>query len=298
MALTTPEEILTQLGIQIASVSDDEIAAKCPFHKDSHPSFSMSTVPKPNKDGTTRPAGLWVCYQCGRAGSIQTLVDEIGGGDVSVTEYLQDVRHKNVRKRSDLPQKPEEPAPLEPYLHYAKYESFRWPPAWALEERMITLNVAERYGIKWDKGWIIPIWAPEMDDDISGLWGWQFKRLDFVSNYPKAVKKSLTLFGLRELDSTTVVLVESPLDVCRLASAGVTAVASYGAFVSQPQLKLLEGAADRIILALDMDEEGQRQTNKIYLPLAKKVATSKVILPRGAKDPGDLSDAQVLKVFA
>ena len=37
-----------------------------------------------------------------------------------------------------------------------------------------------------------------------------------MSNYPKQVKKSHTLFGLHELKSKRVVLVESPPDMCRL----------------------------------------------------------------------------------
>lgn len=77
-----------------------------------------------------------------------------------------------------------------------------------------------------DHGWIIPIWSP-----AGPLLGWQYKRLDIVANWPKKVKKSETLFGLRELreipaTAHAVAIVESPLDVVRLASAGVTAPSS------------------------------------------------------------------------
>ena len=192
---------------------------------------------------------------------------------------------------------PEEAPPPNPFIVTACYEEFDDPPDWALDERMISRGTAERYGLRWNKGWIIPVWASPFDGGKHELWGWQFKRLDTVLNYPKGVKKSLTLFGLRELVSSTVVLVESPLDVVRLASVGVIAVASYGAFVSKAQLRLLIEVADKLILALDNDKEGVAQTSKIFPVLSKVMPTKGVIFPDGAKDPGDLDDDQVAKVF-
>jgi DNA primase len=157
--------------------------------------------------------------------------------------------------------------------------------------------MVDHFGVRWDRGWVIPIWAPDIEDEMTDLWGWQFKRMDFVSNYPKAVKKSRTLFGLRELEETTVVLVESPLDVVRLACVGISAVSSFGAFVSRVQIRLLLNVADRIVLALDNDEEGQRQTKKIYRWLARVVPTNVIEFPAGIKDPGDCSDRQLARIF-
>jgi DNA primase len=300
-------DIISQLGIEIASVGDTEIAAKCPFHPDSHPSFSVSIVPKRNDQGEWRPAGLWVCYQCGQSGNINRLVELLNGEKIGVAAYLREIKRKEIRTKAVKEAEPEpEELPLEPVMLYARYETFGRPPVWALEERFISNDTANTYGVKWDKGWVIPIWDPGYITDTVSLWGWQFKRLDFVSNYPKQVKKSQTLFGLREtaalrdaneLRSQSLVLVESPLDVCRLAEVGIPAVAAYGAFISRTQINLLISNADRITLALDSDEEGQRQQEKIYPTLARLMPTRKVVLPRGAKDPGDLSDAQALKVF-
>lgn len=304
--MSTIEEIVTQLGVQIASVGETELTAKCPFHTDSHPSFSMSMVPKKGKDGEMKPAGLWICYQCGQTGTLSYLAELLHGEKINVTEFVREAERTSITKKAAKAAEPEVEPVIEPIMLYARYETFKAPPSWALEERFISKETAALYGVKWDTGWVIPIWDPGWESDVTGLWGWQFKRLDFVSNYPKKVKKSETLFGLREssvlrddsLRSQSLVLVESPLDVCRLAEVGVSAVASYGAFVSRTQINLLISTADRIILALDMDEEGQRQQDKVYAILARLMPTRKVILPGGAKDPGDLSDAQALKVFA
>jgi hypothetical protein len=279
------EEVVTELGLNIASVGH-EISAHCPFHSDSHPSFSINAK-----------SGLWICYQCGRAGNFNMLVEQVGGrGVAQSTDLLREIKRRHVGRKRPEPEA--EPEPPDPLFIFARYEDFRWPPKWAWHERRIKGEVIEQYGLKWDRGWIIPIWAPEMTDEWTGLWGWQFKRLDYVSNYPKQVKKSRTLFGLRELDSTkSVALVESPLDVARLASVGVSAVAAYGAFVSLTQLRLLIEVADSIVLALDGDFEGERQMHKIYRFLAKQVPTRRVSYPAGCKDPGDLNDQQARRVF-
>jgi hypothetical protein len=289
------EEVLEQLGMSVITIGR-EIACKCPFHADSHPSFSINAE-----------TGLWICYQCSRAGTLNMLIKEVGGGansirtDLSATEALREVRHKKIKKKGLPAPEPDVELPPDPLIVYARYDGFKGPPDWAIEERMISRAAATHYGLKWDRGWVLPIWAPHVDDESVALMGWQFKQMHFVSNYPKQIKKSHTLFGLRELglygDMSTVALVESPLDVVRLASANVAAVAAYGAFVSRAQLQLLVEAADRVLVALDNDPAGEEQAGKIYPYLARHVPTRRVRYPEGVKDPGDMKDEQVAEVF-
>lgn len=285
----TTEEVLEQIGIKVAAVGEFEISAKCPFHADNHPSFSINAK-----------TGLWICYQCSRAGTLQMLVQEIGGPDTNPVEFLREVKHKTIRRRADPHPVVEKEENLNPYVVYARYENFGRVPSWALDERYISREACVLYGVKWARGWILPIWSADIRaNDISRLMGWQFKQLDYVSNFPKQVKKSQTLFGLRELALGTkgVVVVESPLDAVRLASVEIPAVSTYGAFVSSAQIQLLITTFDRIVLALDNDTEGRAQTAKIYPRLARLVPTTKAVLPSGAKDPGDLTDKQALRVF-
>lgn len=287
------EDVLAQLGIRVANVGSTEISASCPFHTDSHPSFSINIK-----------TGLWICYQCSERGTLPMLLDKVSGDVVNADEYLREIKFKNITKANKEKKtvasvtEEEHVEDDDPFILFARYEGFGLPPRWALKDRMLDRATAERYGLKWDRGWVIPIWDPEVEDDKSGLWGWQYKQVDFVSNYPPKVKKSHTLFGLHEHASGTVVLVESPLDVVRLASAGVSSVSSFGAYVSKVQMSLIVAMADRVILALDNDEEGARQTAKVYPYFAKRMPTSLAQFPRGAKDPGDLSDRQVAKVFS
>lgn len=280
------EDVLEQLGIQVSTVGSKEISAHCPFHTDSHPSFSINAV-----------SGLWICYQCSARGTLSMLVQKVSGTDADPVRLLQEVRRQSIGTKRSEPEPEPEPVVeevVDPRLLLAQYESFKRPPRWALEAKQIVRAEADQYGLKWDKGWIIPIWSPKKKRVLRG---WQFKRLDYVSNYPNAVKKSQTLFGLHELSGRSAVLVESPLDVVRLASVDVPAVAAYGAFVSRAQIDRLVGRVDHIVLALDNDEEGQRQMSKIYLNLARHCRTEMVTFPAGAKDPGDLDDEQALGLF-
>jgi hypothetical protein len=282
---TTVQEVLEDLGIQIVSIGR-EISAHCPFHTDAHPSFSINAS-----------TGLFICYQCQEAGTLEDLLVKCNTTKGNTVEYLREVRQRKMRKTRQQerePEPPEEPL-IDPFVLSAQYETFKQPPQWAHEERHITSEQMHRFGVRWDKGWIIPIWSPSKTKPE--LWGWQFKRLDFVSNFPKQVKKSQTLFGYHQLTGTTVALVESPLDVVRLASVAVPAVSSFGAFVSRRQLTLLHRRAKRVVLALDNDEEGNRQSKRIYLGLAKSLATSVLKYPEGVKDPGEMSDDQIVEAF-
>jgi hypothetical protein len=274
------EEILSDLKIEVTSVGDKEIGAHCPFHADNHPSFYISST-----------SGLWMCHSCGRGGPLEILIEQISGEKIDPEVYLREIRHNNL----GVNKKKEKAAKETDYrLLVARYNSFKRPPAWALESRMIDPEIAEEYGIRWDHGWILPLFDPH----THALWGWQFKQLKFVSNYPKSIKKSLTLFGIRELRNDWAALVESPLDVARLASADVPAVASFGAFVSQVQIELISSVVRELVIALDADEEGQRQADKVYKKMAPKIpVTKRVDFPKGIKDPGDMSDKQVERVF-
>jgi 5S rRNA maturation endonuclease (ribonuclease M5) len=283
------EQILDQLNIVVRS-KGRELSAECPFHTDSHPSFSINAN-----------SGLWICYQCGRAGTLEMLIQEITGETATGASLLREVRRRPKKAKEEL----EAPQEIDINIVRAIYASLKTPPSWACEERSFGRAEAKEYSIKWDHGWVLPIWDPEgVHGDVFDLWGWQYKQIDFHSNFPKTVKKSMTLFGLREFlwhgDGNSLILVESPLDVVRLATVGLWAVASFGAIVSKRQMELLIDATDRVVLALDNDDAGREATKRIYRPLIGRVHRVHVVterFPDKCKDPGEMSDKQIEKVF-
>ena len=286
---TDLESVLTDIGITVVTVGR-EISCQCPFHQDRHPSFSI------NSD-----KGVWICYQCGASGTLDKLLQLVAGiTDKSSMREWKRSRYQPPRMEPGAHIQKQEAAkeePQDPYYLYAKYNSFRDPPNWALEERSISLKVAREYGLRWNQGWVIPIWAPRQVQDVTeDFWGWQFKRMDHVANYPQGIKKSQTLFGLT-LAGRHAVLVESPLDVVRMATVGISAVASYGAMVSAYQLSLLEARFDKLTLALDNDQAGWEQTQKIWPKLYRKMPVKLWKEEGDTKDPGDMTDEQLLEVF-
>lgn len=293
--LTTKiDETLEGLGIVVVQSGDREIACRCPFHHDSHPSFSMNAK-----------NGLWICYQCGASGTLDMLIEKItgktGDGEPIIRHMKRATFRPAARKDAEDAIKEGEKLytePMDPYYLYAKYSSFGQVPEWALEERNITREAANHFGLHWRKGWIIPIWASRKTADITqDFWGWQFKREEVVNNYPPGVKKSTTLFGMNMLEEPWAVLVESPLDVVRMYSVGLPAVASYGAMVSKYQIGLLVAELDKVVLALDNDMAGEEQTIKLYSRIYRLLPTTMAVWEDGIKDPGDMTDEQLLEAF-
>ena len=277
---TALDDLLESIGVKVSRVTSTEIEAHCPFHADRHPSFYMNAE-----------TGLWLCFQCSARGSLESLVEALNGAPIDIKSYLLEAKYANLT--ATKPPIEETTPPVDLRMVRAKYESFKEPPEWAIEARFIDRDASREYGLRWDRGWVIPIHDPLE----RVLWGWQFKRLDLVLNYPKSITKSKALFGYHQLGSKEVVLVESPLDVVRLASAGVDAVATFGAFVSNEQIHLLVRYANSITLALDADKAGQDQMARIYPLIAKRVNTRIAEMPDGCKDPGDLTNEQVERIF-
>ena len=60
-----------------------------------------------------------------------------------------------------------------------------------------------------------------------------------------------------------MIVVESPLDVVRLASVGIQGgVSTYGSLISNAQVSLIR-EADEIVFALDNDESGNNASKKM-----------------------------------
>jgi 5S rRNA maturation endonuclease (ribonuclease M5) len=146
------------------------------------------------------------------------------------------------------------------------------PPAEALASRGLTINASRAYELGWDArndNWIIPI----RDARTEKLLGWQEKGYSkrYFNNTPAKMKKSSSVFGYKQYVGGDMIVVESPLDVVRLASIGITGgVAIYGALISLSQLTYIKGA-DRIIFALDNDEAG-RNASKDMIRICREMS--------------------------
>ena len=291
---------LTALGIDF-SERGIEASALCPQHyersgkEDRNPSWWINLE-----------TGLHTCFSCGYKGNLLQLICDIKGFyygsqyDYRAAESwlataseisLEDLQEK----LKALPSYINEYAkPLE--MSEARLAVFIDPIATALASRNITEDSAKKYGVLWDdktKTWVLPL----RDPATNKLLGWQEKGTvnRTFKNRPVGLQKSKTVFGLENQTEQVVIVVESPLDCLRFASAGIDgAVAICGSSLSEDQVKLLRSST-KVIAAFDTDKAGQKASAEM-LKFGLKYSLNLFFFDygsSGAKDPGDLTDEQL-----
>lgn len=283
--ITNFRDVLDALGVDVRRESGNELIGCCPMHEkvtgkpDRSPSWSMNAT-----------TGLWLCHSCGARGNLPQLIAEVTGSYESVSSIYQLLMNSSLEQLT----KPKVQK-IKSDVDWDKYMSFDKPPYEQLVKRNLKAVVAERHGIRWDtskRAWIIPIISPAGD-----LLGWQEKSSYGVLNQPNGVKKSDTLFGIDCFNSRAAVLVESPLDVVRFASAysGIQCLASFGVQVSKKQIDILEKMCDLLIIALDNDEAGITIGKKLMtvLPSFRDGVRWLYYNHTQAKDIGEMSDEEL-----
>lgn len=254
--------LLEHIGLKYIRERGDEVWAGCPSHHDSGDSWSIN-----------RRTGMHSCFACGHAGTLQMLVmDEVGCDNFAANRLIRsygvedilDYLEEAERQRSQLIEEPEDESPFRPppMSMAVKFSLFTDPPDQALAKRKISRESAEAYGLRWKapKAWVLPIRSPG-----GQLMGWEEKGPQFVLDRPRGVNTSETVFGAERLrHCERAVLLESPLDACLLHTLGIEhAFASFGAVVSDAQIRLLCEYTDEILLALDNDKAGRENMARI-----------------------------------
>lgn len=302
------ESLLEDIGIKLGRSTDWEVYGHCPGHE----KILGRKDRRPGTWSVARTTGNHHCFSCGYGGTLIELILEHKGGtvwgalarmkefgiDPSDPDDLPDSFFEKRRRTSAVPDQ----------LPERELAGFQDPPLKALKDRHLTPASCREYGVRWNgerKSWITPIRL------VGGaLIGWQEKSKRFFNNHPDKVPKSQTLFGIDVFpENATAILVESPLDVCRLHSAGfLGGVSSFGVMVSDDQMRLLLSVTEELILALDNDDNGVRETahllhgeprggkfKKQGIPWLAKFASIEVFNYGGstAKDPGEMTNEEI-----
>jgi DNA primase len=134
---------------------------------------------------------------------------------------------------------------------------------------------------------------------VGELWGWQLKKHGWVRNYPEGIHKGDTLFGIERAHAETGMLLESPLDVVRFhsvyAGSDISAVASFGANVSDRQVALLSDRFNGLIIAFDNDGAGRTETKRLRSRLSSfRNGVKYWKYNTDDKDLGDMSDYTII----
>ena len=303
------ESVLVALGIDFGLIGH-EASAICPMHQkrtgkeDHNPSWFINLE-----------SGQHICFSCGYKGNVVQLVCDVKEFyQKSWGQYEEEYDYKAGREwlasvaqvsperlleiLKSLPSYlPPDPKPLE--MSEARLAVFVDPPQDALDSRSITLEAAQKYGVMWDnsrKTWILPL----RDPHFRQLLGWQEKgTVDRTfKNRPAGLTKSSTLFGIENQNEDVVIVVESPLDCVRFASAGIAgAVAVCGSSVSEAQVKLLR-YSEKVVIAFDnpnIDKAGKKACDEMRV-WGRKYGMNVFFFNYGSsskKDPGDMTDDEL-----
>lgn len=287
------ESLIRELGITSRVAYGKEIVAACPFHSpDNHPSWSINLR-----------SGLHHCFSCGASGNLAHLVAHLQGktyaeaaifvnqkvGWARAGKWREDYENKNI-------------SPQTFKISEADLAMFPDVPAEILAGKHVENDVAKRFGVKYNPGkhsWLLPIRDPYSYE----LWGWQEKFIDtrLFRNYPQGIAKSKTLFGLSAFEhGSTAILVESPIDAMRVSTFGAgSGLACSGLPVSDFQLSIVFERTGHVVLALDNDSPGVRETARICRDYQGR--SNFWVFDYGitkAKDPGEMEDTDIMIGFS
>lgn len=280
--------VLAAIGLDEEAEAGDDILVYCPYHSNHRtPAGEVSKI-----------KGAFYCFSCGAAASLEKLVMR-----VSERTYFEALRlikanetessisddvNGTLLKKPDFVQFDEL---LVARLNQAALSSPRAMNYFSY--RKIDRSVkkfALGYSDKQDMV-TVPVHSPT--GMLLGFVGRGVDVKDF-KNSP-GLPKSKTLFNLHRVKNEPYVfVVESSFDAIRLDQEGIPAVATLGAGVSVRQIKLLDQHFNEIISVPDQDTAGREMDDKLKKALGSKL--SSILLPSGAKDVGDLTDEQIIKL--
>lgn len=284
--------IVDELGIKIDHVAGDEWIAICPLHDDHSPSFSINTT-----------KFVYNCFSCG-GGSLPDLVARLRGIGIDeaiqwlmrgIAEYDEDPARFMERFTKSLMV-----SVVREEIHYPVFnESVLNPFIKGLHDsdraqsylngRYISPDVAERFKIGYDESAfranvkfgtytgeaiILPHFFK------SELVGYQQRWIgkdkpDWVPKYTNtgSFPKDVTLWNYDqaiESDSLTIV-VESVFTAIYLEAMGFNAVATFGAEVTDQQVRILSNFGRGLVLAFDNDDTGYRATDHLTEALRNSI---------------------------
>jgi DNA primase len=295
--LDVVEVVSSYIKLQKAGVN---YKALCPFHKEKTPSFIVS----PSKQ-------IWHCFGCDEGGDIFKFVMKIEG--LTFPEAL-----KLLAEKAGVTLKPQDrrvqSKRIKLYNFYERacdyfqrclqvYE----PAKEYLKKRGLKKKTIEefRLGYAPERTKTLPMFKDRVIFPISdsqarvvAFTARTLKQDDKVAKYinsPDSLiyKKSLILYGFDRAKEEIkkkdfAVLVEGNMDLILSHQAGIkNVVASSGSALSKEQLRLLKRLSNNLYLCFDMDEAGQRATQRT-IDLAIEEEMNIKVITLGEKDPADL----------
>lgn len=282
-----------------------EILVSCPFHKDNHPSMSISLE-----------KGVYHCFSCGRSGSIESLFKDLTGSSLYATLGISTDTDPfsfyayNVTNTHFF-----EPESSKLKTVYLNFDDSKFVDAYEnnlcaeyLKQRGISEEIAISFGMKYCENvyinntkfyrrLLIPVREEGHLISIEG------RRIfpedpDPKVLYPKNCTVN-TLFDIDNLDKNeTLYACEGLMDLAVLRSSEIfkNSTSIFGAMVTKRQLALLK-EFKKVVYIFDLDEAGERTVQILKEAELGNVFTLKlpdIIQNQKIKDIGDLPKAGIM----
>jgi DNA primase len=257
-------EMAQNLGLK-GILQGVEFRAKCPFHSDQNPSFSLNTQ-----------TGLWLCHAGCGSGNFTNLVNRMM--NYNVHESLEWIR-TNGRRNSVQEVSRQlnvllglQPTPTEQedrkWTEYYLSLDNKVMPLWFLK-RGFSWSTIYHWGIHYDPltdGIVVPVvW----EEEWKGVILRPLQQMPKYQNNP-GLKKSQLLFGEIYPNKDYIILVEGVLDAVWLWQLGYNTVSILGDALSFEQVQILKRYRyGEVVLALDNDEGGYKGTEAAERLLVK-----------------------------
>ncbi len=321
------EDVLDELGLRVVEVrkGGEQLDFHCPL--DSHPGSDVTP-----SFGINSEELIWNCFTCGEGGTLPSLViklRDIKGAKnrawqeslewlLPFTDHIEsEERDTQMLKLIDEVLGNEDPPErskrsLLPGFTAGALDKLELCPLellskWGIKSEQTIATFGLRYSEEWTHighkhtgpAIVIPHYFG------GKLVGHQSRWLGIIpSKMPKYTNssgfpKSDTIFNWDRAVLVDLVLVESPMTVIRLHELGISAVATFGAAVSDEQLRLLRNL-NSVVLSYDNDPPFQNAKGDWVLGAGYK-ALSRVaealdrdihveVVPSIDKEKGDLAD--------
>lgn len=315
------DEVLNALGVRVERIRNGNHWGDCPLHPDNNTHFSC--------DEDTL---LWNCYVCNEGGRLPKLIiraleledDQFESAWQKAVEWLipfsdgeiaDDSDNEEHQKRMDrIWNKVETKVTRSrgeqmPIFNKRVLANLELPDQATLAKWNILPDTAEVFGVGYDPerergdyvgpAIVIPHWFKGKLVGYQERWlAPEEERPKYVPKYTNSddFPKKSTLFNWDRAAKMgdTVIVVESAMSVVRLWEVGYDAVATFGASVSDQQIRLLRSFDKGVWISYDNDPAGLKAIRQVTDKLAGEIPVRVLPVPEGENsDIADLPEDEI-----
>lgn len=320
------EAVITDIGLDKESETGRDFICFCPYHSNTDtPSFSVSKA---------TGVYLCFNAMCGAKGTLTQLVRDKHPDKLNEFEVLRFILKRKgsklsladrVAKNKKMGQS-DEYNTMQSAMFDRLHQGFLQTPdaiRYMVEERGFDEDILEKYYIGYSsKMGMVTVPMHDPRGNYVGLIGRSIEGKRFKNSVGLPVSRTLFNLHRAKAASDTLILVEASFDAMRVDQAGYPNVAALlGGNLSNLHIELIERHFNSIIIMTDFDDkskyvqqycrkcpdpykcEGHNPGRELGKLIAERVrgkrirwaATDyKLVYPGGAKDPGDLTDNQIV----